>query len=256
MNDPTRLGDPRSNSPEDLKRLIQAGQSDVPAKERLRGVADRLGFGLGAAGASGAKGAAGVLGSTAAKTGVLAVLVLGAGAGTLAVSHLARAPSTTILAPNRTDESARPRLEAKVALRPSSAESPPGSALPPTMATTPIVRSPPSTVTPIGGQNGKIATASVSASNDTEFSLLEQAQRALRSDPQRALDLTDRDIQLYPTGPLAQEREVIAIEALVQRGRRDEARARAARFFEAFPGSAHGPRIASMLDLDAGVHNP
>jgi hypothetical protein len=93
-------------------------------------------------------------------------------------------------------------------------------------------------------------------SNDTEFSLLEQAQRALRDDPRRALDLADHDAQRYPTGTLAQEREVIAIEALAQLGRRDEARARAARFFRAFPGSAHAPRIASLLDFEAGVHNP
>jgi hypothetical protein len=78
----------------------------------------------------------------------------------------------------------------------------------------------------------------------------------LRSDPRRALDLADRDAQTYPAGALAQEREVIAIEALVRLARGTEARVRAARFFQAFPGSAHGPRVRSMLDFDSDVHNP
>jgi hypothetical protein len=51
---------------------------------------------------------------------------------------------------------------------------------------------------------------------DTEFSLLEQAQGAMRGDPQRALELTDRDARLFPSGALVQEREVIAIDALVR----------------------------------------
>ncbi len=89
--------------------------------------------------------------------------------------------------------------------------------------------------------------------NDTEVSLLEEAERTSRSDPQRALDLTERDATRFPSGALVQEREVIAIAALAQLGRMDDARTRANQFFRAFPGSAHGPRVAALLGIDAGA---
>jgi hypothetical protein len=93
---------------------------------------------------------------------------------------------------------------------------------------------------------------------ETEVSLLENAQAASRGDPQRALDLTDRDALRFPNGALAQEREVIAIDALTRLGRMQDARARARDFFQAFPGSAHGPRVAALVGLPRAspIHDP
>jgi hypothetical protein len=93
---------------------------------------------------------------------------------------------------------------------------------------------------------------------ETEVSLLESAQAASRGDPQRALDLTDRDALRFPNGALAQEREVIAIDALTRLGRMEDARARARQFFQAFPGSAHGPRVAALVGLPgvSPIHDP
>jgi hypothetical protein len=52
---------------------------------------------------------------------------------------------------------------------------------------------------------------------------------------------------------LAQEREVIAIDALVRLGRRGEADARARRFVGAYPGSPDVQRVETILGekLDA-----
>jgi hypothetical protein len=86
--------------------------------------------------------------------------------------------------------------------------------------------------------------------------LLEEARRTLAGDPARALELTRRHQRLYPTSALRQERDWIAIEALVQLGRRDEARARADSFDRVFPGSAHRRDIESLLGFDRGVDNP
>ena len=93
---------------------------------------------------------------------------------------------------------------------------------------------------------------------ETEVSLLEEAHTASRGDPQRALDLTDRDALRFPNGALAQEREVIAIDALTRLGRMEDARARARQFFQAFPGSAHGPRVADLVGLPgvSPIHDP
>jgi hypothetical protein len=82
-----------------------------------------------------------------------------------------------------------------------------------------------------------------------ELTLLEEAQRALRSSPQRALELTAQHEREYPNGAYLQEREQIAIEALFGAGRISAMRARAERFRRAFPGSAHNARITELLEL-------
>ena len=82
----------------------------------------------------------------------------------------------------------------------------------------------------------------------TEVDLLDRAQDALSSRPGEALALADEHAVRYPAGVLAQEREVIAIDALVRLGRPGDARARADRFFRDFPASAHRPRIDAILE--------
>lgn len=82
-----------------------------------------------------------------------------------------------------------------------------------------------------------------------ELTLLEEAQRALRNSPERALELTDQHERAYPQGTYVQEREQIAIEALFNAGRSAEMRDRAARFQRAFRNSAHNARISELLEL-------
>jgi hypothetical protein len=84
MRDPVRWGDARSTGPRSLRRLIRAARADTPDADRLRGLADRLGFGpdpsAGSAGLA-AKGAATVVGwASGGKLGVAIALVLGMGA--------------------------------------------------------------------------------------------------------------------------------------------------------------------------------
>jgi hypothetical protein len=83
---------------------------------------------------------------------------------------------------------------------------------------------------------------------DTEVHLLQRAQEALGSDPRAALSVAEEHRRFYPDGDFAQERERIAIEALVELGRVARAKSRAARFREKFPGSAHLDRILSIVD--------
>jgi hypothetical protein len=80
-----------------------------------------------------------------------------------------------------------------------------------------------------------------------ELSVLHQAQAALRRNPAEALALSARHAREFPGGALAQEREVIAIDALLRLGRRDEATSRAQRFAARYPGSAHAQRVAQLL---------
>ena len=76
--------------------------------------------------------------------------------------------------------------------------------------------------------------------------LLFRAQQLLASDPAGALTLAERHGRLFPAGVLAQEREVIAIEALRALQRKDEAEARARRFRARYPKSAHLPRVEAQ----------
>lgn len=81
-----------------------------------------------------------------------------------------------------------------------------------------------------------------------ELDLLARARRIVGSAPERALQLTAEHARRYPHGVLAQEREVVAIDALARMGHTDLASARASRFAERYPDSAHrvvnGRRLA------------
>jgi hypothetical protein len=74
---------------------------------------------------------------------------------------------------------------------------------------------------------------------ERELSLLERARTALsEGEPQRTLRLLGEHGLAYPNSALQQEREALTIRALMAVGRSTEARARAARFVEAYPTSA------------------
>lgn len=81
----------------------------------------------------------------------------------------------------------------------------------------------------------------------TEASLVLAARRALSATPLEALALAERAAELHPDGALAQEREMVAIEALVALDRTAAARARADRFRARWPGSSHVRRLDVLL---------
>jgi hypothetical protein len=81
-----------------------------------------------------------------------------------------------------------------------------------------------------------------------ELDLLARARRVVATQPERALQLTAEHGRLFQTGALAQEREVLAIDALQRLGLRELAEARARRFAERYPDSAHRVRIAAELN--------
>lgn len=86
-----------------------------------------------------------------------------------------------------------------------------------------------------------------------ETSLLRSARHALATAPNRTLSLTDEHLRRYPHGMLDQEREALAIEALVNLGRISEARARAQTFERAYPDSPHRARIQHVLARASGA---
>jgi hypothetical protein len=82
----------------------------------------------------------------------------------------------------------------------------------------------------------------------SERALLERARVALgRGDATGALEALDRHAARHPSGRLAEEREVLAVQALVSAGRKDEANARAARFHREHPSSAFGSAVDALV---------
>lgn len=80
-----------------------------------------------------------------------------------------------------------------------------------------------------------------------ELDLLARARRVVAGAPERALQLTAEHARRFPTGVLAQEREVLAIDALSRLGQPDLAAMRARRFMEKYPDSAHRVRLEAAL---------
>jgi hypothetical protein len=80
-----------------------------------------------------------------------------------------------------------------------------------------------------------------------EVSLLQDAHDALATAPETALARCAEQERLFPKSTVAQEREVIAIDALLRLHRDTEARGRAAAFSAHFPGSASQRRVDALL---------
>ena len=81
----------------------------------------------------------------------------------------------------------------------------------------------------------------------SELALLRDARLSLRSSPAQALALTEQHRLLYPRGAMTQERELIAISALVGSGRRTAALSRVAEFERNFPNSLYRKQITELV---------
>jgi hypothetical protein len=81
----------------------------------------------------------------------------------------------------------------------------------------------------------------------TETEVLMLARRSLASDPAAALRWVREHERRFSSPSLAQEREIIAIDALRRLDRTREATARSERFFARYPSSIHGRRIESPV---------
>ena len=83
--------------------------------------------------------------------------------------------------------------------------------------------------------------------SDEELSLLARANRALAKSPALALTVADEHTRRFPQSTMDQERELIAITALVDLGQMREAQRRANQFTRAHPSSIYQTRIEKAL---------
>jgi hypothetical protein len=265
--DPPRLLDSLSGS-DPVKIALDAARGDGPSADQLTRLAGKLPLGLPTGGGGGGgklviKGAihgASVSAPIATGAPILSGALLGAVLGIAVVggawvasprapedaspSAVTSASSTALPSPI-----SRPAVTAEVTSRPENraTETPkaPQSALPNAPQPPPTAES---ANTPV---ESAPSIASPPVENESEAAMLRRAQDALGASPSKALEITSQHMARFPSGNLAQEREVLAIQALLALGRAGEARARAAQFATRYPGSAHLRRIEVLFSSDS-----
>lgn len=243
MNGDDFSGLPKPDSKE-LQALIERAKGDLPSGAQLESLATRLGPILGAGIPPSTPGTGSGIGSGSAKVAgkIGAAKLAGLGAAGVAVVGAAwlmlhptpelqhTAPSVSV--PHSSIEQAAPE--------PPTASGEIGDA--PAVAPS-ASKAAPSARTPSHASEKRAAPPAAEAKPISETSLLEAARSIVKSDPRRALALTEEHRRRFPNGVLAQEREVLAIEALSALGRSDAAETRARDFGRQYPGSAHEKKI-------------
>ncbi|MCY1083478.1 hypothetical protein [Archangium lansingense] len=255
--EPVRLLEEGSEASAELRALLGAASLDEPSPEQLAALAGKLGPLLEAPEAPASSAASEPSSDVAPITGgglktkVLAGLAVAAIAGGSFQAGrvfereraVERPVETVVVAPVPVEAPAPApaRVEAAPAPAPAVAAETPA----------PETKAVPAPRVPRARAPDAPATAPAMEARETmdeELALLESAYQAVRrGDAGGALAEAERHATRFPEGALAQEREVLAIDALVRLGRRTEAEARAERFRAHYPTSTHGVRIQGLL---------
>jgi hypothetical protein len=94
---------------------------------------------------------------------------------------------------------------------------------------------------------GSNASGRSATTEGAEIDLLAQAQESLRSRPAETLALCEKHRAEFAKGRFTQEREALAIEALLYLHRRSEAERRWSDFQERYPASNHRIHLADLF---------
>ncbi|QRK11227.1 hypothetical protein JQX13_14810 [Archangium violaceum] len=249
--EPVRLLEQDSEASDELRELLGAARLDEPSAEQLASLAGKLGPLLGppggapptappSGGTSSASGSVVPAAAPGVKGKVLAgVAVAVLAGGSFQAGRLFERERAETRAVEPVAALTRPTPE------PARVEAAPPEPAPPEPA-------PPEPVTPraSAAPTPRVprARAPEAPPLDEELALLEGAYQALqRGEAAEALAEAERHAVRFPSGALAQEREVLAIDALVRMGRRAEAGARAGAFRARYPTSTHWVRIQGLL---------
>lgn len=233
--------------PRDIIEALELERTrSMPDDTALAALRDRIGHTAVSLGASAGAASAGAGVSAVAATSTAKVIALvavstvvgaiGGGGTVYSVMRSQQPPREQVVEPQR------PAVEAIVL-------APPSTAIPPTDAP------PPPTTRPSSRYTSQTAPApAVVPTIETERLLVEQASIALaRGDASAALEACAAHERLFPRGLLVEERESVAIRALVALGKRQNALERARAFGQRFPTSLQRPIIDEVLKFDGGV---
>jgi hypothetical protein len=269
MNDPKRWLDEGGGATFEERELLDAGRRAVlPSALRRRlwlGLATSA-VGIGAASeaagalttATGGKGALAALFGSAAAKGVAALaLVGGAGAGVAALRSPPTATAMVQVAPSR-DVPRAPATPATLS----------DESVPAPIRAAPVPARTPSPKPVVGAARGGDARSAAPARSSEEegrpreapvesrmatrlreesAALLAVRKTLLAGDAVEALRMLDRARTAFPNGSLAEEREALAVRALVASGQNELARKRGEAFLRVFPRSPHASEVRAVL---------
>jgi hypothetical protein len=253
--DPKRLAELDGNGrpSHDLGAAIRALRGWGASASEIESLARRLAPQLSAPAAAGAGGA--VLGASVNAKWIGGALFIAAAFGAYAWLH---AGAHVAPAPRRQPHAASaaavhaPASPAAPAASPSPAPAPTAVGVDVARPVAPVAHarrrrpSPPAE---------RIAPAA-SADPQAELALLQRAQASLDRDASGALALAERHARDYPHGLFTQEREILAIEALLKLRQRPAALARATEFAQRYPNSPHARRVRALLERAPRVPAP
>jgi outer membrane protein assembly factor BamD (BamD/ComL family) len=83
-----------------------------------------------------------------------------------------------------------------------------------------------------------------------ETALMDRIRKDVRADPQTAVNLADEGEKRFPDSPLREEREALAIDALINMQKMGSARGRADFFLRRYPNGKYAAHVGNMT----GVH--
>lgn len=83
---------------------------------------------------------------------------------------------------------------------------------------------------------------------EQEQEILWRSRLSLDTNPRKALELTEEHAALHPAGLHVEDREALAIEALLRLRREDTALARAEHFVAAYPVSPYARPVRQLIE--------
>lgn len=242
-NDPTRLDE---GEPTELGRFVRAARSRGPSAVVAARMAARLAPARASAARAGASPVGRLGGSGGPMLGALALVVLGGAfvASSMRTTAPAAIPEVPVMVPAVSAPFASPPVTVgdlptvPVDALPSSAATPEGAS---PSARAAAARPGPSTERP---------------KREDEFELIQRAQDKLASEPSSALAILQEHERRFPAGELTQERETMAVEALVRVHKKPEAKARATALLARFPRTPYVARLERALGEPLSVASP
>lgn len=243
-----------------VRELLESTEFDGPSDRQLEKLTARVAFlfdlppgggegggGGGGGGPSAPAAPAGGAATVVATSGVVKAIVaagvisVGAVVATVTLREPAAPPVPVVVAPPPVVAKAAPVPEPEPEPEPAPIVEPAKPPPPPVVRPTVVRAAPPPPPT-------ETKPSPPPPAPDAELTQLDDAIAAARAGrPAEALKAVEAHAVSWPDSPLAQEREVIAIEALLSLGRRDDARSRLATFRSKWPTSTHLVRLESML---------
>lgn len=159
-------------------------------------------------------------------------------------------PATTVSASNEAPPTPALSRSVEAADKTTSPPDPPSDVQEPARSTPDAVVAKPragAAATATADSTRSAPPTAAPAAAASELELLRDARLAVHQAPARALQLTEEHARLYPRGLMTQERELIAISALVALGRRTAALSRAAAFERLYPTSPYRKQLGDLL---------